>query len=191
MQKGIRVHAVPPPYLLIYNAPTKLDLSYSSLEEFQQPEFEGYGLRANKSVCENSSNETKKNSDAPLIKEWVSDNEDEVELCCGKKKKVVNLTIPKVDVVRPKQQEKPVRKIVSHFINECPKPKENKAFIGGALSDSEDDDEPQNDATCLMVIDSQKVHPKPSISSNNLDIYELQKENEELVKSNNDSLKSL
>ncbi|GJX07088.1 hypothetical protein Tco_0195020 [Tanacetum coccineum] len=30
-------------------------------------------------VCENSSNETKKNSDAPLIEEWVSDNEDEVE----------------------------------------------------------------------------------------------------------------
>ncbi|GJR85678.1 hypothetical protein Tco_0209689 [Tanacetum coccineum] len=78
-KKGLGYHAVPPPYLLIYNAPTKLNLSYSGLEEFQQPEFEGYGLRANKSVCENSSNETKKNSDAPLIKEWVSDNEDEVE----------------------------------------------------------------------------------------------------------------
>ncbi|GJR41425.1 hypothetical protein Tco_1217109, partial [Tanacetum coccineum] len=78
-----------------------------------------------------------------------------------------------------------------HFINECPKPKENKAFIGGALSDSEDDDEPQNDATCLMAIDSQEVHPKPSISSNNLDIHELQKENEELIKSNNDFMKSL
>ncbi|GJV84649.1 hypothetical protein Tco_1524547 [Tanacetum coccineum] len=49
--------------------PNKLDLSYSGLEEFQQPEFEVYGLRANKSVCENSSNETKKNSDAPLIEE--------------------------------------------------------------------------------------------------------------------------
>ncbi|GJX44830.1 hypothetical protein Tco_0261506, partial [Tanacetum coccineum] len=57
----------------------KFDLSYSGLEECQQPKFEGYGLRANKSVCENSSNETKKNYDAPLIEEWVSDNEDEVE----------------------------------------------------------------------------------------------------------------
>ncbi|GJS93385.1 hypothetical protein Tco_0800353 [Tanacetum coccineum] len=60
-----------------------------------------------------------------------------------------------------------------------------------AARDSEDDDEPQNDATCLMAIDSQEVHPKPSISSNNLDIHELQKENEELVKSNNDFMKSL
>ncbi|GJW95646.1 ribonuclease H-like domain-containing protein [Tanacetum coccineum] len=58
--------------------PNKLDLSYSGIEEFQQPEFEVYGLRDNKSVCENSSNETKKISDAPLIEEWVFDNEDEV-----------------------------------------------------------------------------------------------------------------
>ncbi|GJW99184.1 putative ribonuclease H-like domain-containing protein [Tanacetum coccineum] len=78
-KKGLGYSAVPPPHPLIYNRPNKLDLSYSGLEEFQQPEFEGYGLRANKSVCENSSNETKKNSDAPLIEEWVSDNEDEVE----------------------------------------------------------------------------------------------------------------
>ncbi|GJY61168.1 retrotransposon protein [Tanacetum coccineum] len=44
-----------------------------------------------------------------------------------------------------------------HFIGECPKPKENKAFVKGAWSDSEDGDEPQNDATCLMAIDSQEV----------------------------------
>ncbi|GKG13658.1 hypothetical protein Tco_0350618, partial [Tanacetum coccineum] len=43
-----------------------------------------------------------------------------------------------------------------HFIGEFPKPKENKAFIGRAQSDSEDGDEPQNDATCLMAIDSQE-----------------------------------
>nr|GEX00465.1 hypothetical protein [Tanacetum cinerariifolium] len=36
-------------------------------------------------------------------------------------------------------------------------PKENKAFVRGAWSDSEDDNEPQNDATCLMEIDSQEV----------------------------------
>ncbi|GKD91280.1 zf-CCHC domain-containing protein, partial [Tanacetum coccineum] len=43
--------------------------------------------------------------------------------------------------------------IEGHFANECRKPKENKAFIGGAWSDSEDGDEHQNDATCLMEID--------------------------------------
>ncbi|GJY60191.1 hypothetical protein Tco_0460848 [Tanacetum coccineum] len=93
-------------------APPTIDLSSSGLEEFQQPEFEGYGLRANKSVCENSSNETKKNSDAPLIEEWISNNEDEVESPVVVEKKTVVLAIPKFDVVRPKQQEKPVRKIV-------------------------------------------------------------------------------
>ncbi|GJT69464.1 hypothetical protein Tco_1028750 [Tanacetum coccineum] len=36
-------------------------------------------------------------------------------------------------------------------------PKENKAFVRKAESDSEDGDEPQNDATCLMAIDSQDV----------------------------------
>ncbi|GJX01601.1 hypothetical protein Tco_0185514 [Tanacetum coccineum] len=75
--------------------------------------FEGYGLSANKSVCENSSNETKKNFDAPLIKEWISNNEDEVESPVVVEKKTVVPTIPKVDVVRPKQQEKPVRKTIS------------------------------------------------------------------------------
>ncbi|GKA76279.1 hypothetical protein Tco_0782740 [Tanacetum coccineum] len=41
-----------------------------------------------------------------------------------------------------------------HFASECRKPKENKAFVGGAWSNSEDGDKPQNDATCLMAIGS-------------------------------------
>ncbi|GJV94853.1 hypothetical protein Tco_1546430 [Tanacetum coccineum] len=44
--------------------------------------------------------------------------------------------------------------IECHFASECRKPKENKTFMGGAWSDSEDGDEHQNDATCLMAIDS-------------------------------------
>ncbi|GKE15859.1 ribonuclease H-like domain-containing protein [Tanacetum coccineum] len=62
-------------------APLTIDLSNSCLKEFQQPEFEGYELKANKSVCENSSNEIKKTSDATIIKEWVFDSdEDETEV---------------------------------------------------------------------------------------------------------------
>ncbi|GJR26928.1 ribonuclease H-like domain-containing protein [Tanacetum coccineum] len=38
-------------------APPTLDLSNSGLEEFQQPEFEGYGPKISKSVSENVSNE--------------------------------------------------------------------------------------------------------------------------------------
>ncbi|GJZ14493.1 hypothetical protein Tco_0550170 [Tanacetum coccineum] len=112
-RKGVGYNAVAPPPTGLFSPPT-IDLSSSGLEEFQQPEFKGYGLRANKSVCENSSNETKKNSDAPLIEEWVSDNEDEVESPVAVEKKTVVPTIPKVDVVRPKQQEKPVRKTVKY-----------------------------------------------------------------------------
>ncbi|GJR67453.1 hypothetical protein Tco_0013518 [Tanacetum coccineum] len=113
-KKGFGYSAVPPPHPLIYNRPNKLDLSYSGLDEFKEPEFKGYGLRANKSVCENSSNETKKNSNAPLIEEWGSDNEDEVESPIVVEKNTVVPTIPKVDVVRPKQQEKPVRKTIRY-----------------------------------------------------------------------------
>ncbi|GKG07987.1 hypothetical protein Tco_0333819, partial [Tanacetum coccineum] len=58
-----------------------IDLSNSSLKEFQQPKFEGYGSKDNKSVCENSSNEIKKTTDAPIIEDWVSDcDEDDSEV---------------------------------------------------------------------------------------------------------------
>nr|GEV46936.1 hypothetical protein [Tanacetum cinerariifolium] len=40
---------------------------------------------------------------------------------------------------------------------ECPKPKENKAFVDGDWSDNEDGDEPQKEATCLIAIDSQEI----------------------------------
>ncbi|GJZ21008.1 ribonuclease H-like domain-containing protein [Tanacetum coccineum] len=40
-------------------SPLNLDLSYSGLEEFQQPEFEGYGPKPSKSVSEDISNEVR------------------------------------------------------------------------------------------------------------------------------------
>ncbi|GJX68916.1 ribonuclease H-like domain-containing protein [Tanacetum coccineum] len=42
-KKGFGYSAVPPPHPLIYNRPNKLDLSYSGLDEFKEPEFKGYG----------------------------------------------------------------------------------------------------------------------------------------------------
>ncbi|GJS42016.1 putative ribonuclease H-like domain-containing protein [Tanacetum coccineum] len=38
-KKGLGYSAVPPPHPLIYNRPKKLDLSYSGLDEFKEPEF--------------------------------------------------------------------------------------------------------------------------------------------------------
>ncbi|GKD25424.1 hypothetical protein Tco_1231638, partial [Tanacetum coccineum] len=42
-KKGFGYSAVPPPHPLIYNRPNKLDLPYSGLDEFKEPEFKGYG----------------------------------------------------------------------------------------------------------------------------------------------------
>ncbi|GJS98478.1 retrovirus-related pol polyprotein from transposon TNT 1-94 [Tanacetum coccineum] len=42
-KKGLGYSPVPLPHPLIYNRPKKLDLSYSSLAEFKEPEFKGYG----------------------------------------------------------------------------------------------------------------------------------------------------
>ncbi|GJW07601.1 ribonuclease H-like domain-containing protein [Tanacetum coccineum] len=81
-KKGLGYSTVPPPHPLIYNRSNKLDLSYSGLDEFKEPEF----------------------------KEWVSDNEDEVESPLVVKKKTVFPTVAKIEFVRPKQNEKPVRK---------------------------------------------------------------------------------
>ncbi|GJY35011.1 hypothetical protein Tco_0420389 [Tanacetum coccineum] len=113
-KKGLGYNAVPPPHPLIYNRPNKLDLSYSGLEEFQEPEFVGYGVKVDKIVSENSSVEIKKTPDAPIIEEWVSDDEEQDESPVVVEKKTVVPTIPKVNVVKSKQQEKPVRKPVKY-----------------------------------------------------------------------------
>nr|GEU41935.1 hypothetical protein [Tanacetum cinerariifolium] len=93
------------------------DLSYSSLEEFKQPEFESYGPKSceieSKNASEDIPNELKEYHVAPLVKDKVSDNKDcSVESPVVVEKKTVVPTIAKVEVVRPKQQEKLVRKTV-------------------------------------------------------------------------------
>ncbi|GJY78542.1 retrovirus-related pol polyprotein from transposon 17.6 [Tanacetum coccineum] len=80
--------------------------------------------------------------------------------------------------------------IEGHFASECRKPKKNKAFIGGAWSDSEDGDKQPNDATHLMAINSQKIISKPSSSNININIIDLQKKKEGLLKFNKDFAKT-
>ncbi|GJW82409.1 hypothetical protein Tco_0146384 [Tanacetum coccineum] len=62
--------------------------------------------------------------------------------------------------------------------------------LGTNESDSKDGNEPQNDATCLMAIDSQEVLSKQYSSKNDLEIIDLQKENEELLKFSKDFAKT-
>ncbi|GJU23406.1 ribonuclease H-like domain-containing protein [Tanacetum coccineum] len=78
----------------------------SRKEEFQQPKFEGYEPKSNKSVSEDISNEVRKSPDALLVEELVSD--DKLE------KKTIFPTVAKMEFVRPKQQKIPVRKPVKY-----------------------------------------------------------------------------
>ncbi|GJW99941.1 putative ribonuclease H-like domain-containing protein [Tanacetum coccineum] len=75
-KKGLGYSAVPLPHPLIYNRPNKLDLSYSGLDEFKEPEFKGYGPENSKQesnvVCEKESDNSKENSDESLVEEQVS-----------------------------------------------------------------------------------------------------------------------
>nr|GEY49762.1 ribonuclease H-like domain-containing protein [Tanacetum cinerariifolium] len=59
----VSYNAVLPPHTGLFSPP-KLDLSNSGLEEFQQPEFEGYGP---KSVNKDISNKVKESLDAPFV----------------------------------------------------------------------------------------------------------------------------
>ncbi|GJT49173.1 putative reverse transcriptase domain-containing protein [Tanacetum coccineum] len=51
----------------------------------------------------------------------------------------------------------------NHFVDDCLRAKVKKAFIGGAWSDSNDDDQIEKDATCLMAIGSQKIQRFPGV----------------------------
>ncbi|GJV12099.1 putative ribonuclease H-like domain-containing protein [Tanacetum coccineum] len=101
-KKGFGYSAVPPPHPLIYNRPNKLDLSYSGLDEFKEPEFKGYGPENSKKEsnvgCEKESDNSKENSDK------VSDDEEQDESKTKPEKKTIIPTAAKI--------EKPVKKSV-------------------------------------------------------------------------------
>ncbi|GKE55877.1 hypothetical protein Tco_1495062 [Tanacetum coccineum] len=87
--------------------PTDMALvAFLDSEEFQQPEFEGYGPKTSKSVSEYTSNEVRESPDASLVEELVSN--DKLE------KKTGFPTVAKIIFVRPQKQEKTVRKPVKY-----------------------------------------------------------------------------
>ncbi|GJR25071.1 putative ribonuclease H-like domain-containing protein [Tanacetum coccineum] len=163
-KKGFGYNAVPSPHPLILNRSTPLDLSYSGLEEFKQPEVHEYGLRDSSlktsTVCDKESDNSKENTDdslkqqlktvtetsfvksplkvdkawkekffylanhvrveepkkarentdAPIIEDWVSNNEEEVEPIPKVEKKTAIPTATKKESVKPK---KPIKRSVS------------------------------------------------------------------------------
>ncbi|GKF51869.1 hypothetical protein Tco_0148336, partial [Tanacetum coccineum] len=66
----VSYNAIPPPLTGLFS-PLKFDLFNYGLEEFQQPEFEGYGPKTSKSVSEDISNEFRESLDALLVKKLV------------------------------------------------------------------------------------------------------------------------
>ncbi|GJY84598.1 hypothetical protein Tco_0498624, partial [Tanacetum coccineum] len=96
-RKGVGYNAVAPPPTGLFAPPT-IDLSNSGLEEFKQPEFEGYGVKVKKNVSENSSNEIKKTSGAPIIEDWVSDSDED---------ETMENVSESANVQKPKQADKP------------------------------------------------------------------------------------
>ncbi|GKA37785.1 retrovirus-related pol polyprotein from transposon TNT 1-94, partial [Tanacetum coccineum] len=132
-KKDLGYSAVPPPYPLIYNRPNKLDLSYSGLDEFKEPEFKGYGPENSKKksnvVCKNESDNSKENFNKSLVKEQVShdkssfvegygpniNDEEQDESKPKSEKKTVIPTAAKIEFVKPKNQEKPVKKQVRSY----------------------------------------------------------------------------
>ncbi|GKA00193.1 hypothetical protein Tco_0672743, partial [Tanacetum coccineum] len=118
-KKGLGYSAVPPPHPLIYNRPKKLDLSYSGLDEFKEPEFKAYGSEVSEQesnvVCDKKSDDSKENSDDSLVKEQVSkDTSSFVESSLNVDKETVFPVDKKVEFVKPKNHEKPVKKSVRY-----------------------------------------------------------------------------
>nr|GEU96072.1 hypothetical protein [Tanacetum cinerariifolium] len=101
-------NAVLPPYTGNF-MPPKLDLSFTGLDEFaNKPLTENYEAKSSKK----DTKVVRKNNDALIIEEWVSD--DEIENVTQPKivKKIVRPKIVKKEFVKPKQQEKTARKTV-------------------------------------------------------------------------------
>ncbi|GJV71606.1 putative ribonuclease H-like domain-containing protein [Tanacetum coccineum] len=112
---GLGYNAVPPPYTGNF-MPLKPDLSFSGLEEFTsepiviKPIVENSEAKAS----EAKPKAVRKNNGAPIIEDWVSDNEKDDVPRAKIEKKTFKPSFTKIEFVKPKQQEKTARKIVNH-----------------------------------------------------------------------------
>nr|GEV59047.1 putative ribonuclease H-like domain-containing protein [Tanacetum cinerariifolium] len=101
---------VSPPYTGNF-MPPKPDLSYIGLDEF-----------AVKPVVENKSSEkvtkaVRKNPDAPIVQDWVSDDEEKEVTQPKIEKKTVKPSFAKIEFVRSKEQVKSLRKTTVKQVN--------------------------------------------------------------------------
>nr|GEY88535.1 hypothetical protein [Tanacetum cinerariifolium] len=116
-------NAVPPPYTGNF-MPPKPDLSYIGLDEFaDKPVVENCDAKTSESKPKN----VRKNNDALIIKEWMSDDEEEEVTQPKIEQKTVKSSTPKIKFVKPKQPEKKARKTVKQIMKKL---MEDMAFGG-------------------------------------------------------------
>nr|GEX13848.1 putative reverse transcriptase domain-containing protein [Tanacetum cinerariifolium] len=117
-------NAVPPPYIGNF-IPPKPELSYIRLDEF-----------AVKPIVENKSREeetktVRKNPDAPIVEYWLSNDEEDNVTQPKTVKKIIKPSIPKIEFVKPRQQEKTARKNIKKVKHSYEEINEGYVTFGG------------------------------------------------------------
>nr|GEW23883.1 ribonuclease H-like domain-containing protein [Tanacetum cinerariifolium] len=100
---------VSPPYTGNF-MPPKPDLSFTYLDEFyNKPVVKNCDAKTSKTKPK----DVRKNNDAPIIEEWVSDDDEEEEVTLPKIEQItVKPSISKIEFVKPKKTEKKARKTI-------------------------------------------------------------------------------
>ncbi|GJV39335.1 hypothetical protein Tco_1417775 [Tanacetum coccineum] len=107
-KKGLDYNAVSPPIIGKFIPPTP-DLSFTGLDKFSNEPV----VEINKAKSsEEEPKVVRKSDDAPIIEEWVSDDEEEDVSQPKIQKKTVKPSFVKIDFVKAKQTNKTTRKTV-------------------------------------------------------------------------------
>ncbi|GKA85702.1 hypothetical protein Tco_0807356 [Tanacetum coccineum] len=144
-KKGFGYNVVPSPHPLILNRPTTLDLSYSGLEEFKEPEVNEYGPRDSSlkptTGCDKESDNSKENTDDSLEQHQMTDTETssfESPLKVDKDWKE-KFFYPANHVESVNQIEKPVKRTVRYADKSLVKEQESQvksSFVEGCGSNT-------------------------------------------------------
>ncbi|GJS86451.1 retrovirus-related pol polyprotein from transposon TNT 1-94 [Tanacetum coccineum] len=107
-------NVVPPPHTGRF-LPLKPDLPFSNIEKISDKSSESVDSSKTVTSVKELSKEVRKNDDAPIIEDWVSDDDSEDEVLTQPKEEKITVkpSVAKVDVVKPKKQEIKARKPVS------------------------------------------------------------------------------
>nr|GEY12239.1 hypothetical protein [Tanacetum cinerariifolium] len=150
-------NVVLPPYTGKF-MPPKPNLSFSGLEEFVD-ESKVNEPKVKKPVVETSEPKASKdkpkvvrnNYGPPLIKEWISNSEDEAESSPKIEKKTIKPSFAKIEFVKSKEQVKSLRKTVVKQGN----PTQNLAFVSSSNTDSTTDS--VSAATSVSALDNEDL----------------------------------